>query len=69
MSETIARLKKQIHTNVYAIVEIDKWKEKYYYNIAIERNGDIMIANDGEVISKEEAMELIKRLNVNNTKN
>ena len=69
MSETIARLKKQIHTNVYAIVEIDKWKEKYYYNIAIERNGDIMIANDGEVISKEEAMELIKRFNENNTKN
>lgn len=69
MSETVARLKKQIHTNVYAIVEIDKWKEKYYYNIAIERNGDIMIANDGEVISKEEAMELIKRFNENNTKN
>lgn len=69
MSETIAKLKKQIHTNVYAIVEIDKWKEKYYYNIAIERNGDIMIANDGEVISKEEAMELIKRFNENNTKN
>ena len=69
MSETIAKLKKQIHTNVYAIVEIDKWKEKYYYNIAIERNGDIMIANDGEVIYKEEAMELIKRFNENNTKN
>ena len=69
MSETITKLKKQIHTNVYAIVEIDKWKEKYYYNIAIERNGDIMIANDGEVISKEEAMELIKRFNENNTKN
>ena len=69
MSETVARLKKQIHTNVYAIVEIDKWKEKYYYNIAIERNGDIMIANDGEVISKEEAMELIKSFNEDNTKN
>ena len=69
MSETVARLKKQIHTNVYAIVEIDKWKEKYYYNIAIERNGDIMIANDGEVISKEAAMELIKSFNEDNTKN
>ena len=69
MSETVARLKKQIHTNVYAIVEIDKWKEKYYYNIAIKRNGDIMIANDGEVISKEEAMELIKSFNEDNTKN
>ena len=68
MSETIARLKKQIHTNVYAVVEIDKWKEKYYYNIAIECDGDIMIANDGEVISKEKAMELIKRFNENNTK-
>lgn len=69
MSETIAKFKKQIHTNVYAIVEIDKWKEKYYYNIAIERDGETMIANDGEVISKEKAMELIKRFNENNTKN
>lgn len=69
MSETIAKLKKQIHTNVYAIVEIDKWKEKYYYNIAIERDGETMIANDGEVISKEETIKLIESFNENNAKN